>query len=117
MSATESATQRRRKVHVPFDTMTCPLEGCEVRGAVPGVKRHAKVLHNEGAEAKFFETYEWPPNRTGERAALAEAVEAAESNEDINVDVLRNLARERGVSSAGLKKPELIEALASPSKG
>lgn len=114
MSATESATQRRRKVHVPFDSMTCPVPGCETHGAVPGVKRHAKTVHGEGKPGHgVFETYEWPPNRTGELAAIAEAVEAAESNEDINVDTLRALAREKGVSSAGLKKPELIEALSS----
>lgn len=63
VETTEVAPKAKRNyVHVPFDTMECPVTH-DVVGAVPGVKR--RVMHKFGKEV--YDSIDWPPLRTYEQ--------------------------------------------------
>lgn len=55
-----SAEKQRKYVFVPFDPATCPVEGCDVAGSIPGVKRHVKQMHGQ----EQYDVTAWPPLRT-----------------------------------------------------
>jgi hypothetical protein len=55
------------KERVPFARMTCPVTGCDTgkggtprEGAVPGIKRHVKLMHPGWVENDGT-VYNWPP--------------------------------------------------------
>lgn len=54
------SAKKQDKFFVPFDHVTCPYEGCGVRGSIPGVKRHVKQIHGQEA----YDNAGWPPLRT-----------------------------------------------------
>lgn len=102
----ETTEAKRKFVHVPFDRMECPVEGCETHGTVPGVKRHYTRMHGDASEL------DWPEIRTGERAAMAEAVQTEEGMKSLKVGQLRELAEAKGIEDPqSMTKAELIEAL------
>jgi hypothetical protein len=91
-------------VHLPFDRMTCPHDGCESgkgkkpqEGTVPGIKRHVAMVHGQDVADKI----DWPPIRTAEGPM---------SKLDAHTLILA--AKARNVKTDGLNKASILTALA-----
>lgn len=96
----------RNYQHVEFDQMTCPFEDCDVTGAVPGVKRHSKLVHGEA----FYQSVQWPALRSvdgpASKQSLGELTAAA-----INRGLLGD-----GVPAKKVTKANLLTALVTGQK-
>lgn len=78
--ASEASAEKtsRNYVHIPFDTMKCPVEPDKVSGSIPGIKRRVKKLWPEK-----YASIEWPPLRTVDGLILA-----MEDMDDEHVDAI-----------------------------
>jgi len=79
----------------PFDAAKVQAEQQAAQGLSPAVSASAEDSPSEGADAQ---------HEPAEEAS-------ATTYEDMTVDDLRQIARERGISYAGLNKADLISAL------
>lgn len=79
---------KRKFTYVPFDRMQCRVQGCGVKGSVPGVKRHFGFMHPKEKQPA------WPKSRSvrGINKAVKEKV--------VTQAQVRKAAKERGMTNA-----------------